>query len=264
MDIVDNIVIVFKYNKLNLKKRHVSSSANISSWFTTNVKFINKTTAHLLYLPYINQKNVPLLIKLIKLGINVTPIIYWMKIETVNLLNEHCVVYNNLNVLKKINIFNTFNNEYLNELLQSSSENGNLKIIKLIGNKITLHTDNFRSKNNYCLRLACRNNHFAIIKYLHKKINLTINDFRAYNNEACRFSCDYGHINIVKYIHKHVKLTITDFRSENNYACKFAEVYDVIRYLYEEIGLTKYDFRMRYITNKKPKTRKYINNILMN
>jgi len=267
MDIVDNIVIVFKYNKLNLKKRHVSSSTNISAWFTINIKFINKTTKHILQLQYINRKNVSLLIKLIKLNVNVTPIIYWMKIGTIKLLNRYCIEYNNFNVLKKINMINKLDDKYLNELLQSLSENGNLKLIKCIHNKTTLHIDNFRSKNNYCLRWACFNGHYEIIKYLHKKINLTRNDFITSDNEACKSSCEYGYTNIVKYMHKHIKLTITDFRSENNYSCKWAcsnDHFDVIRYLHKEVGLTKHDFQRCYITNRKTNTSKYINNILIN
>ena len=275
MDIVDNAINSYKF-VINVNKRHISYTNNISVWNKIHVKYINHDNRDIIlnYKMFLNQRNKITIIKCIEIHINVVPII--CNVGDFNNYIEKTFYHANKFMLKllskyigpKINLppfhkkkmvqYRDFVFKFLYKKVSLTKEfclNAvlhyrfliTLRMVKFLNKHMEFTEQDFisisRNKINF---LIGNNDSLYIIKYLHVKNKLSKENFKFGNEYWYVMYCRTENINVIKYLYKKLKFSIHDFLSDRNYmcseACKIGNL-DIVKYLHKEVKFTKDDFK---------------------
>ena len=107
--------------------------------------------------------------------------------------------------------------------------------------------EDYRSENNFALRLAAHYEHIAVLDWLHQHIpgGVTAEDCRSDNNFALRLAACNGHVAVLDWLHKCIPggFTAEDCRSNNNDALRWAAYYgcmDALEWLAAKLTLAEF------------------------
>jgi len=98
-------------------------------------------------------------------------------------------------------------------------------------------------------------NNINFIKYFHKHINIDNNQYRINDNIICRTVCENNNLLVVKYLHQEIGLTKQNFMVGLQSACKYNHI-NIVEYLHKKIGFNKQDFESNVSFYSLAKTNK--------
>jgi len=237
-----------------MSKRHVTYTSNIALILSLDGDHIKQKTLCVIkkYSKLLDVKKISIMLCCIYYNIKVKLIFYKMTNDDINSIINVSIYENNkyyLNYIdNNINVINFIGEDKFISLLHEISDMNLNNFVLFIAKRLQIDNsyddgDSFGgifNKRFIVSSLCTENMQLNIIKPLHKIFKLTGEDFQSNDDEIMYNIRNNNRVDIVKYLHKKCdNICYYNLIRNNNKL-------DIFRYLYEEIKLSKDDFKLYF------------------